>query len=342
VGRGRVYCSISSITPSPIKREVIWVGTDDGKVQVTNDRGKTWNDYTLRINGLPHTAQITEINVTEDNSVYVVANNYKLGDNSAYLFRSIDEGNSWQRIVDNSKIDSYLISVLQDKIEPRLLFVGANNGLWISIDRGATFFHWTNDFPAVPVTDMKIQDKEADLVLSTFGRSFWVLDDITPLRQLAEKKEVNTKSFYLFNPLPFRILKKQQNSIVETPYSRIHNEATLNNSVTGANRLGLFEFSFWCNPKLREISNDTVFITIQNLDNKSILSAYPKQLIPTSGFNRVWLNSYSYPTEGTYKVTVKYGLRVESIQFNLVVNDESRSIGSEKPENEVYDLEKIE
>ncbi len=200
------HCTILAIAPSPIERGLLWVGTDDGKVQLTRDGGKTWSDVTAKITGLPKGAWIPQIKAStfKAGEVYVVVNNYRLFDYKPYLFRSRDYGQTWESVASPALLgeNNYTLSVAQDPIEPKLLFVGAENGLFVSIDEGKTYTKWTNEFPAgVPVMDLVIHPREHDLVIGTFGRAIYVLDDIRPLRELAKQNtQLLAKTIHVFTP----------------------------------------------------------------------------------------------------------------------------------------------
>ncbi len=200
------HCTILTIAPSPIEKGLLWIGTDDGKVQLTRDGGKTWSDVTAKIVGLPKGAWIPQIKAStfKAGEVYVVVNNYRLFDYKPYLFRSRDYGQTWEIVVSPAQLgeSNYTLSVVQDPVEQKLLFVGAENGLFVSIDEGKTYTKWTNEFPAgVPVMDLVIHPREHDLVIGTFGRAIYVLDDIRPLREMAKQgTQVLTKTLAVITP----------------------------------------------------------------------------------------------------------------------------------------------
>ncbi|GAA4401635.1 hypothetical protein GCM10023187_15990 [Nibrella viscosa] len=181
--------TILTIAPSPLQAGVIWVGTDDGNVQLTRNGGKTWTNLSPRIAGLPKEAWIAQITASryKAGEAYVVANAYRMGiDLAPYVYRTTDFGQTWTRLVDDKKVKGYALCFLQDPAEPKLMFAGTEHGLWVSIDEGKTWAQWDNGLPAAtPVMDLAIQEREADLVLGTFGRSVYVLDNIRPLRRLA-------------------------------------------------------------------------------------------------------------------------------------------------------------
>lgn len=199
------HCTILAIEPSPVEKGVIWVGTDDGKVQLTRDGGKTWNDVTSKIAGMPKGAWIPQVRAStfKGGEVFVVVNNYRQFDYKPYMFRSRDYGQTWESIVNATQLgdNNYTLAVAQDPIEPKLIFVGAENGLFVSLDEGKTYTKWTNEYPAgVPTMDLVIHPREHDLVLGTFGRAIYVLDDIRPLREMVkEGTQVLTKTLHVFD-----------------------------------------------------------------------------------------------------------------------------------------------
>ena len=179
--------NILTIAPSPVKQGVIWIGTDDGNVQVTQDGGKTWNNVTSRLSGLPKESWIAQIKASTFNvgEAYVTANNYRQGDMGVYIYRTKDFGQTWTRLVDDKKVVGYALAFQQDVVEPKLMFVGTEQGLWVSVDEGVNFTQWKAGFPPVSTMDLSIQEREGDLVIATFGRAIYVLDNIRPLRQLS-------------------------------------------------------------------------------------------------------------------------------------------------------------
>lgn len=195
------HCTILAIAPSPIDKAVIWVSTDDGNLQVTRDGGKTWENVSKGLTGLAKGAWLPQIEVSKSNAgeALVVANDYRRNDYSAYAYHTKDYGKSWTRIVDNSQVKSFVVCIVQDPVVPQLLFLGTDNGLYFSLDYGKTWQLWNKGFPQVQVADMKMQERENDLVLATFGRSIWICDDITPLRALAKDSKWQSSEFKIFD-----------------------------------------------------------------------------------------------------------------------------------------------
>ncbi len=184
------HCSILTIEPSKKEQGTIWVGTDDGNVQLTRDGGKTWTSFRGKIPGMSAGCWIPQIKASVYNAgeAFVVVNDYRRGDMRPYIFRTTDYGKTWTRMIDENKVKGYALCVQQDPTESNLIFVGTENGLWISLDNGNSFEQFKNSYPSVSTYDFAIQEREADLVIATFGRALWVLDDIRPLRKAAANK----------------------------------------------------------------------------------------------------------------------------------------------------------
>jgi len=182
------HTTILAISPSPVDADVIWVGTDDGNIQVTTDGGKRWTNCSPRIREFPDSAWVPQIvpSVKNAGEAFVVVNNYRRNDYQPYLYHTTDFGNKWTRMVDESDVDGFVLSFAQDPLEPDLQFLGTEYGLYVTIDGGEYWTKWTNGFPTVPTRDMVIHPREHDLVVGTFGRSAFVIDDLRPLRALAK------------------------------------------------------------------------------------------------------------------------------------------------------------
>jgi photosystem II stability/assembly factor-like uncharacterized protein len=183
------HTTILTIAPSPADKNVIWVGTDDGNVQLTMDGGKNWVNHNKALTGLPLGSWIPQITVSNTNAgeAWVVANNYRRNDYTAYAYHTSNYGKTWTRIADNNKVGGFVLSLVQDHKSPNLMFMGTDAGLYVSFDKGVNWMLWNKGFPRVQVMDLKIHPREDDLVIGTFGRAIWVLDDINPLREAADK-----------------------------------------------------------------------------------------------------------------------------------------------------------
>lgn len=181
------YNTILSIEPSAIDKNIIWIGTDDGNVQLSKDAGKTWTNFRGKIPGMPVGCWIPQIRASRYNAgeAFVVCNDYRRADFKPYIFRTKNYGQTWERMIDENKVKGYALCMIQDPVEPNLIFVGTEHGLWISFDNGSTFQQWKNDYPSVSTYDMAIQEREADLAVATFGRAIYIFDDIKAFRKAA-------------------------------------------------------------------------------------------------------------------------------------------------------------
>ncbi len=214
------HCTIVTIAPSPVQQGVVWVGTDDGQVQLTRDGGKTWENFAKKLPECPAGAWVPAIEASPKNAgeAFVVVNNYRQNDWSPYLYHTTDFGKTWTRLVSPKNLpasagqpkearnleavpsNNFCLSMVQDPEVPSLLFLGTDQGLYFSLNTGASWQHWSKEgFPSVPVQDMKIQARDGDLVLATFGRAIWILDNLGTLRSLAKGGPgLLDKSFQLF------------------------------------------------------------------------------------------------------------------------------------------------
>ncbi len=183
------FCTVLVIEPDPTEENVIWAGTDDGQVQVTRDNGSSWTNVSGNVKGMPAGAWITQIKPSNKNNgeALLVANDYRRYNYVPYVFKTKDYGKSWQRIVDGNDVESYALCIVEDPVESNLLFLGTDDGLYISIDGASTWTKWTAGFPTTNVMDLVIHPRDHDLVIGTFGRAAWVMDDIRPLRALASE-----------------------------------------------------------------------------------------------------------------------------------------------------------
>ncbi len=173
---------------SPIDKNLLYVGTDDGLIHVTENSGNTWKKYE-RFSNVPKMTYVNMLLASQhdENVVYSVFNNHKKGDFKPYLFRSDNKGKSWKSISSNLPIRGSVYSIAEDHIDSNLLFVGTEFGLFFSLDGGAYWKQIKAGLPTIAVRDLAIQERENDLVLATFGRGFYVLDDYSALRNINQR-----------------------------------------------------------------------------------------------------------------------------------------------------------
>ena len=180
------YCTIFAALESPHEPGVLWTGSDDGLINLSKDGGKTWANVTPP--ELPEWSQINSIEAhpTEKGGLYVAATRYKLDDFKPYLFKTTDYGKTWTKIVNGIDNKHFTRVIRADSKRKGLLYAGTETGMYVSFDDGSNWSSFQMNLPIVPITDLAI--KNDDLIVATQGRSFWVLDDLTLLHQLDEKK----------------------------------------------------------------------------------------------------------------------------------------------------------
>jgi photosystem II stability/assembly factor-like uncharacterized protein len=193
-----VYDTIFSVVESPVQKGLIWTGTDDGLVQLTRDGGAHWENVTPKAMPEWGTVSIIEASPRDAGIAYLAVERHKSDDFSPYIFKTTDFGKTWSKLVAGIPTNDYVHAVRVDPRRAGLLFAGTEQGVYVSFDDGA---HWQSlqlNLPPAPVNDLVI--KNTDLVVATHGRSFWVLDDITPLEQYEDS--VPQQEAHLFTPGP--------------------------------------------------------------------------------------------------------------------------------------------
>ncbi|MDP5230256.1 MAG: hypothetical protein NWQ38_07680 [Cellulophaga sp.] len=196
------HCTILVIEPSSLEKDMLWVGSDDGRVHITQNGGTSWTEVTQNIKGLPKgswIAQIKASNKTKGEAL-LIANDYRRFNYTPYAYRTKNYGKTWERIVDENDVESYTLSIVEDIENPNLVFLGTDDGLYLSFNAGEKWQKWTEGFPTVSTKDLVIHPREHDLVIGTFGRAAWVLDDIRPLRAMATDKTILQRDAKLFSP----------------------------------------------------------------------------------------------------------------------------------------------
>jgi len=206
-----MHTTIYSISESPKDKSVIWVGTDDGNVQVTRDGAKTWTNVTGTVPGLPKNSWVSWVQAGnfDAGTAYVTFDRHTFGDFAPYVFRTTDYGKTWTALTTAQEIKGvrgYAHVIKEDLVQPNLLFLGTEFGLFVSIDGGKAWAQFKGGrFPAVAVRDLAIQPRENDLVLATHGRGIWIVDDITPWRALTADLLKQEASFVSARPVQQRI-----------------------------------------------------------------------------------------------------------------------------------------
>jgi photosystem II stability/assembly factor-like uncharacterized protein len=199
-----VYCTIFALAESPHDARTLWAGSDDGLIHISRDGGDTWRNITPGANLLPEWALISIIEPSPHDpaTAYVAATRYKLDDNQPYLFKTSDFGETWTRITSGIPDHEFTRVIREDPKRRGLLYAGTETGLYVSLEDGQRWYTLGGNLPVTPIHDLLIKDDE--MVVATHGRSFWILDDVTPIRQLTAG--VLGAREFLFKPRPtFRL-----------------------------------------------------------------------------------------------------------------------------------------
>jgi photosystem II stability/assembly factor-like uncharacterized protein len=203
------HTTIFTIAESPIDQNVIWIGTDDGNVQVTTDGGKTWNNVTPNLVGVPKNTWVyhIEASVHDKGIAYAVFDGHTSGDLKPYALKTSDYGKTWKSII-SEDIDSsaFVRNIQEDYVNEDLLFLGTEFGLYVTIDGGKNWSHFTNNMPLVAVHFIDLQKQTNDIVMGTHGRGVIIIDDISPLREL--NQEVLAKDVHFFQNKPFTMTEE--------------------------------------------------------------------------------------------------------------------------------------
>ena len=193
-----VYGNIVSLDESPLEKGLLYVGTDDGLIQVSKDDGKSWNRISS-FTSIPETTYVSDITASlhNENVVYATFDNRKNGDFKPYIIMSKDMGNSWNSITGNLPENLPVHSIVQDHLDKDLLFIGTEFGVYFTKDNGKNWVKFSNGLPTISIREIDIQRRENDLALASFGRGFYILDNYSPIREAS--KEILEKDAHIFN-----------------------------------------------------------------------------------------------------------------------------------------------
>ena len=192
------YANIFAATESPYTEGEIWTGSDDGLVNVTTDGGKTWKNVTPPMSPTVNMVNAVEVNPFVKGGAYVAATAYKFGDYTPYIYKTLDYGKTWTLTTNRIPADEFVRVVRADPKRKGLLYAGTEKGVWVSFDDGNNWSKLQLNLPPVPIHDLAV--KNDNLIAATHGRSFWLIDDLTPLHQT--NPEMATKEAVLFKPMP--------------------------------------------------------------------------------------------------------------------------------------------
>lgn len=193
------HCAIFSVSVSPIQENIIWAGTDDGNVQLTKNGGKTWMNLRKNIPEILPNLWVSKVEASHFNpaTAFVTFDGHRSDHFGTWIFRTDDYGQSWQKITNGITTNEVVRTIIQDHKNPSLLFIGTETGIWCSTDRGENWQRFMKGMPTVSVYDLKIHQRDNDLIAGTHGRSIWIMDDISPLQQL--NNDVMQSKGYLFD-----------------------------------------------------------------------------------------------------------------------------------------------
>jgi photosystem II stability/assembly factor-like uncharacterized protein len=310
------YGIVYTLTESPVKAGMLWAGTDDGKVWVTLDGGQAWTDLTANLPAPAKGQWMSRIEASHfDASVaYLVVSAFRSGNFAPLVYRTADTGKSWQSIASNLPADGPAKVLREDVKNPKLLFVGTEFGLFVSLDRGGSWTKYPN-LPTVAVDDLTIQARDLDLVIATHGRSLYIIDNIQPLEEFST--EVAGSAVHLFAPRPALGFYPMAGWVEEEGTSGVYR---------GANPPDGATIDFY----VKEYTGEPVKITITNAAKAVVASLSAPG---TPGFSRlVWdlrmtkdlLTDYGgegqkFVRPGEYEVTLHYGKTTVSRPLRVAV-----------------------
>lgn len=265
------HCTVLYIAESPVQKGVLWVGTDDGNVQISLNGGQSWTNVKDRIKGLPEFAWVSKIHTSEHNAgtAFIVVDQHRLDDFSPYVFMTEDFGKNWKNISSDLPSDDYVKVVRQDPHNPNLLFAGMEHGIFASWNLGENWEKININLPNVSVRDLRIQARDRDLVIGTHGRGVYILDDIRSIEELEYALE---KQIHLF---PIR------EAIMWNMYQRIENLGDRHYAAKNP------EYGTYINFYLNEDATQSVKLTIKDKEGELVTTLEHKKA--KKGINRmVW------------------------------------------------------
>ncbi len=275
---------VFSIAESRLQRGLIWAGTNDGKVQLTRDGGTSWTDVTANIRGLPDWTTISSIVPSryDTGTAYITADGHQVGNFDPWIFRTSDYGRTWTRITTGiaSSPLSYAHAIAEDPSRRGLLYAGTENGIYVSFDDGGRWQPLQNNLPHAPVYGITVQERFSDLVIATYGRGFWILDDITPLRALTP--DVAQHDASLFTPRAAWRLRG-----VNGPFEPSEDPVVGTNPPDGAS------LTWWRKTAPDTAHPDSQAIVIVDQSGRAVRTL--KQ-VPRAGMNRAWWDLQTDPT----------------------------------------------
>jgi photosystem II stability/assembly factor-like uncharacterized protein len=278
---------VFAIAESPREKGVIWAGTNDGQVQITRDNGAHWTNVTANIRGLPPWGTVSNVEPSrfDAGSAYITVDLHQVNNRDPFVFKTSDYGKSWTSISGDipKTVHSYAHCVREDPIKRGLLYLGTENALYFSIDDGRHWLPLQSGLPHAPVHWITVQEHFNDLVIATYGRGFWILDDLTPLRDLTP--QVLSSDAHLFTTRPayrFRNI---------TEPMMMHDDAT-----EGRNPPNGADINFLLKAAPQDKDREKIKVIISDATGKTIRTIEAGKEV-TAGLNRVWWDLRTDPTQ---------------------------------------------
>lgn len=205
------HCTIYAVAESPLDAKVIWAGTDDGNLQLTRDGGKSWKNVIGSVSGVPKNTLVSSVEASrfQAGTAYVTFDGHQTGDMTTYIYKTVDYGASWTPISTDA-VKGYAHIIREDRVKPELLFAGTEFGLFLTIDGGRQWAQFTGNLPNVAVRDIAIHPRDADLIIATHGRGVYIVDDITPIRQVTQEVLESNLKVLEAQPAPIRFARIEQ------------------------------------------------------------------------------------------------------------------------------------
>ncbi|HVE78580.1 MAG TPA: hypothetical protein VNA89_06955 [Gemmatimonadaceae bacterium] len=276
---------VFSIAESPLQKDLLWAGTNDGLVHVSRDGGAAWTNVTGNIPGLVAWGTISNIEPSRHDAgtAYLTVDAHQVNNRDPWVYRTTDFGRSWRLIVGGLPKTpvSYAHFVKADPVRRGLLYLGTEGGLYVSFDDGGSWQPLQNNLPRAPVYGIAVQEHFNDLVIATYGRGFWILDDITPLRELAG--QVASKDAHLFAP---RVAYRFRD--YEAPFAPFYDPVAGQNPTYGAS------LNYWVRGSADTTGKDSVTLTISDAAGAVVRTLKGPA---NAGLNRVWWNLRHEPTK---------------------------------------------
>jgi photosystem II stability/assembly factor-like uncharacterized protein len=327
------YETIFAIAESPKDEKVIWAGTDDGNVQVTRDGGKKWTNVIKNISGLPAGTWVSciEASNAEPGTAYATFDGHATGNMKTYVFQTTDYGKTWSSL-STADLKGYAHVVREDPVNPNLLFLGTESGLFLTIDRGAHWAQFTGHLPNVAVRDAVIQPRESDLVIATHGRGIYVIDDLTPLRALTPQILAQDAAFLPARPAVLGLPVDEQRFDGNAEYMgrSLPETAPITYYLKKRNIIGVLKFEIYD-------SRDQLVATLQGDSRRGVDRVqWAERIKPPKVPPAASLVEQPYAffgpevPEGTYKVKMIKGQNTYTSEIKMVADPRARASADDR------------